>query len=193
MTAATGLPALAVLALGLLLFGIALAARRWQRVSEAAGRRDPASLAGIAVQGAAFLLAWAGPVAVTLDPLGPASLVQAAATALLLAVALALFVWATATMGRNWSLVARTRADHRLVVTGPFAHVRHPIYTALALVVTAMALALGHASHLVVALPVYALGTFLRVRAEERLLHAMFGGGYADHAARVKRFVPHLF
>lgn len=192
MIAATGLPALAALAFGLLLFGIALAVRRWQRVPEAGGRRDAASLAGIAVQGAAFLLAWAGPVAVTLDPLSTTALVQAAATAALLAVALVLFVWATAAMGRNWSLVARTRDDHRLVTTGPFAVVRHPIYTALALVVVAVALAPGHVTHLVAALPVYALGTWLRVRAEERLLRAMFGTAYADYAARVKRFVPGL-
>jgi len=192
MIAATGLPALAALAFGLLLFGIALAVRRWQRAPEAGGRRDAASLAGIAVQGAAFLLAWAGPVAVTLDPLSTTALVQAAASAAVLAVALVLFVWATAAMGRNWSLVARTRDDHRLVTTGPFAVVRHPIYTALALVVVAMALALGHVTHLVAALPVYALGTWLRVRAEERLLRAMFGTAYADYAARVKRFVPGL-
>ena len=55
-----------------------------------------------------------------------------------------------------------------------------------------MALALGHVTHLVAALPVYALGTWLRVRAEERLLRAMFGTAYADYAARVKRFVPGL-
>lgn len=193
MIAATGLPALAVLALGLFLFAVALVARRWHRRSEAGSRRDPASMVGIAVQGAGFLIAWAGPVAVTLDPLGTPSLVQAAGTALLLAVALALFVWASAVMGRNWSLVARTRADHRLVTTGPFARVRHPIYSALALVVVAMALALGHVAHLVAALPVYALGTWLRVRAEERLLHALFGTAYIDYAWRVKRFVPGAF
>ncbi|MGP7796184.1 methyltransferase family protein [Sphingomonas sp. CLY1604] len=190
MIAATGLPALAALALGLFLFAVALVARRWQRRPEAGGRRDPVSIGGIAVQGVAFCIAWAGPVAVTLDPLGAAAMAQAAVTALLLAAALALFVWATAVMGRNWSLVARTRADHRLVTTGPFACVRHPIYSALALVVVAMALALGHAAHLLAALPVYALGTWLRVRAEERLLHALFGTAYADYAGRVKRFVP---
>src|SRR3546814_1930029 len=54
---------------------------------------------------------------------------QAAAVALLMATTVGLFVWASRTMGRNWSIVARTRADHRLVTTGPFAHVRseeHP-------------------------------------------------------------------
>ncbi|RZL60576.1 MAG: isoprenylcysteine carboxylmethyltransferase family protein [Sphingomonas sp.] len=192
MSHAAGLPALAVLATGLLLFAVALVARRWRRPAERGSRRDAASLIGIAVQGVGGVIAASGPVRATLDPLGSAALVQAALTAALLAAALTLFVWATAAMGRNWSLVARTRADHALVTTGPFARMRHPIYTALALVVIALALALGHLPRLTLALPVYALGTWLRVRIEERLLHAMFGATYEAYAARVKRFVPGL-
>lgn len=192
MSHAAGLPALAVLATGLLLFAVALVARRWRRPAERGSRRDAASLIGIAVQGFGGVIAASGPVRATLDPLGSAALVQAALTAALLAAALTLFVWATAAMGRNWSLVARTRSDHALITTGPFARMRHPIYTALALVVIALALALGHLPRLTLALPVYALGTWLRVRIEERLLHAMFGATYEAYAARVKRFVPGL-
>jgi len=192
MSHAAGLPALAVLATGLFLFAVALVARRWRRPAERGSRRDSASLIGIAVQGLGGVIAASGPVRATLDPLGSAALVQAALTAALLSAALTLFVWATAAMGRNWSLVARTRSDHALITTGPFARMRHPIYTALALVVIALALALGHLPSLTLALPVYALGTWLRVRIEERLLHAMFGATYEAYAARVKRFVPAL-
>ncbi|MEA1084310.1 isoprenylcysteine carboxylmethyltransferase family protein [Sphingomonas sp. CD22] len=192
MSHAAGLPALAALATGLLLFAVALVARRWRRPAERGSRRDAASLIGIAIQGLGGVIAASGPVRATLDPLGSAALVQAALTAALLAAALTLFVWATAAMGRNWSLVARTRADHALITTGPFARMRHPIYTALALVVIALALALGHLPRLTLALPVYALGTWLRVRIEERLLQAMFGATYEAYAARVKRFVPGL-
>ncbi len=190
MTRAAGLPGIAVLALGLFLFGIALIVARARREPERGGRRDAASMLGIAVQGLAFVLAGAPATRVTLDPTGAAALTAAVVTALLMATALTLFVWASATMGRNWSLVARTREDHALVTTGPFASVRHPIYTALALVVLALAIALGHVAALIVALPVYALGTWLRVRVEERLLHAMFGATYEAYVARVKRFLP---
>ncbi|MCP3734502.1 isoprenylcysteine carboxylmethyltransferase family protein [Sphingomonas sp. RP10(2022)] len=193
MTTAAGLPGIAALALGITLFWAALIAARWRREPEAGGRRNRASLAGIVVQGLAFVIAASGPVRVTLDPLGTAALVQAGVVALLMATTLTLFVWAAATMGRNWSLVARTRADHALVTAGPFAWVRHPIYTALALMLVAVAVALGHGPRLVVAVPVYAVGTWLRVRIEERLLRVMFGGAYDAYAARVKRFVPGLF
>jgi protein-S-isoprenylcysteine O-methyltransferase Ste14 len=193
MTGAAGLPAIAALALGLLLFAATLVVLRWRRREDAGGTRAGRSMLGIAVQGGAFVIVALGGARVTLDPLGTRALLAAAITASLMAGAWTLFVWATTTMGRNWSLVARTRADHRLVTDGPFAWVRHPIYTALALVVIAMAVAMGHVARLPVALAVYALGTWLRVRIEERLLHTAFADDYDRYAARVKRFLPGLF
>lgn len=193
MIGAAGLPGIAALMLGLFLFAIALVVARARREPERGGRRDAASMIGIAVQGLGFVLAGVPATHVTLDPLGTAALGAAALVAIAMLAGLSLFVWASATMGRNWSLVARTREDHVLVTRGPFALMRHPIYTALALVVIALAIALGHVAALVIALPVYALGTWLRVRSEERLLHAMFGATYDAYAARVKRFVPGVF
>lgn len=76
-------------------------------------------------------------------------------------------------MGRNW-LVARIRSDHELVTSGPFAHVRHPIYSALALLLFALAVGLSNAWRLIVTLQLYAHGTWLHIAEEEKLLHAMW-------------------
>lgn len=188
-----GSPGVAVLNLGPLAFFVALVRARGRRApGEARAKRSGRSVAGIAVQGFGLALAAIGGHRVTLDPLGTKALVEAAVVALLMAAAVGLFVAASHAMGRNWSLVARTRDDHALVTTGPFAHVRHPIYVALFLLLLALAVALGHTGKLWFAMPVYALGTALRVREEERLLRAMFGAGYGSYAARVKRFVPGL-
>ena len=73
-------------------------------------------------------------------------------------------------MGAAWSLVARTRSDHRLATTGPFAYVRHPIYSGMALFMFALAIAYGHEWQLLVGVPLFMLGTWLRIREEERLL-----------------------
>ena len=105
----------------------------------------------------------------------------------------ALFAWAPRPMGRNWSIVARTRAAPALVEAGPFRLVRHPIYVAMALFMIGLSLAFGHTRQLLLAVPVFALGTWLRVRIEEGLLRRQFGAGYDGYAARVKRFVPGLF
>lgn len=93
-------------------------------------------------------------------------------------------------MGANWSLVARTRADHQLVQTGPFAFVRHPIYVALLGLMIATAIAGGHVRNLVLAIPLYGVGTWLRIVYEERLLRQAFGAGYDAYARRVRCFIP---
>lgn len=190
-----GLPGLAALALGFLAFLLAVIVARARRgeTDGATSRRSLRSMIGIAIQGVAFLLISFGSGNAMLDPLSPLALIEAAAIALLMAAAVWLFVWATRTMGRNWSIVARTRADHELVTTGPFAYVRHPIYSAMALILLALAIGLGNEWRLIVALPLYALGTRLRIAEEERLLRAMFGPAYDAYAARVARFIPGAF
>lgn len=187
-----GWPGLLALGIGGLVFAAALVSAQRRRRGETrhAAIRSRRSLVGIGIQMLGILLVGFGPLRLVLPPDAPAALVQAGVVAMLMAGVVALFWSATRAMGRNWSLVARTRADHELVETGPFAYLRHPIYTALALFVLALATAYGHVSHLWIAGPLYALGTWLRVAEEERLLRSMFGNRYDDYARRVKRFIP---
>ena len=189
-----GLPGLAAFMLGALAFVLAVFAARGRRAGdgEAGATRSPASLLGVALQAVGIAIAGVGPQRLTLDPMSMAALSEAAAVALLMTGAVGLFAWASRTMGRNWSIVARTRADHALVQDGPFHFLRHPIYTGMALFMVALAIALGHTRQLPLAAPVFALGTALRVRIEEGLLRRQFGDAYDAYAARVKRFIPTL-
>jgi protein-S-isoprenylcysteine O-methyltransferase Ste14 len=191
-----GLPGLAAMALGFLAFLLALLAARLRagrgpKVAEA--RRNNASIIWILVQGIGIAAAGYGRIVVTLDPMSPKALVEGFIVLVLMLGAVLLFHAASRTMGKNWSLVARTREDHQLVQTGPFAFVRHPIYVALFLFILAMAIAYGHTANLIIAVPVYALATWFRVRHEERLLREQFGTDYDAYGARVKRFVPGVF
>jgi protein-S-isoprenylcysteine O-methyltransferase Ste14 len=190
-----GLPGLAALALGFLAFVVAVLFARMRRGAADRGpqRRSQRSIVGIAVQCLAFFLTAFGIGSAMLDPLSPLALGEAVVIALLMAASVALFAWASRTMGRNWSVVARTRSDHTLVTTGPFAYIRHPIYTAMALLLLALAIGLGNEWRLIVALPLYAIGAWLRVVEEERLLRDAFGADYDAYAARVKRFAPGVF
>lgn len=188
-----GLPGLAVVALGFVAFVLAGFKARTRREAEASGGRSRRSIAGIAVQALGFVCATFGPQRVVLDPLGAPALAEAAVVALLMGACVGLFIASSRAMGRNWSLVARTRDDHQLVQSGPFAHLRHPIYTGLFLMMVGLAIAFGHTRQLLLAIPLFALGTWLRISVEERLLRTMFGTGYDAYAARVKRFVPGVF
>ena len=191
-----GLPGLAALALGFLGFFAALMAARYRAGRSekvATARRNRASWIWIMVQGLGIAIAGYGRIDVKLDPMSAKAIVEAAATLVLMLGAVGLFHASSLTMGKNWSLVARTRTDHQLVQTGPFAVVRHPIYVALFLFMLAMAIAYGHTANLILAVPIYAVATWLRVRHEEQLLRAQFGPEYDAYATRVKRFVPGLF
>lgn len=191
--APVGLPGLAAFTVGAFAFVLAVLVARRRRTDEVGATRSPGSLIGIVTQGVGFGIAAFGAQRVTLDPLSAVALGEAATVALLMAGAVVLFAWASRTMGRNWSIVARTRADHQLVQEGPFRSMRHPIYTGMFLFLIALAIAFGHASHLLFAVPVFALGTWLRIRIEEAMLREMFPDSYATYAAGVKRFVPGVF
>ena len=190
-----GLPGLAVMATSFFLFVAAVLSARLRvgREDSRNATRSGRSMVGIVIQGSGIGFAGLGIQTVTLDPLSALALVEAASCAILMAAAIGLFVWASRTMGRNWSLVARTRDDHQLVETGPFAHLRHPIYTALFLVMIATGIAFGHVTHFWLSIPLFALGTWLRISEEERLLRTIFGAAYDAYAARVRRFVPGVF
>jgi len=191
-----GLPGLAALAFGFLAFFTALMAARYRASRSdkvAVARRNRASWIWIGIQGVGIAIAGYGRIDVTLDPMSAKALVECVVVLALMLGAVGLFHASSRTMGKNWSLVARTRQDHQLVQTGPFAVVRHPIYVALFLFMIAMAIAYGHTANLILAVPVFAAATWLRVQHEEQLLRAQFGAEYDAYATRVKRFVPGMF
>jgi protein-S-isoprenylcysteine O-methyltransferase Ste14 len=190
---AVGTPGLFALVLGGLGFFATLAATRLgARSSGPGGKSSGVSAAGILLQMLGFFSVGFGPVSATLPAAGLPAVAEGAAVALLMAGSVLLFGSAARTMGANWSLIARTRADHQLVTSGVFARLRHPIYTAMALFLIALAVALGHEAHLAAGAPLFAVGTWIRVREEEKLLRAQFGDAYDLYAERVKRFVPGL-
>jgi len=186
-----GLPGLAAMIAGGLLFFISLIRTRIGTSGDGpAAARSGLSKWGIFIQTLAFFAAGLGTVAVRLAPASAKALLEGLIVAALMLLAVLLFTAAARAMGANWSIVARMREGHELVTGGVFARLRHPIYTAMGAFLVAMAIAFGHLGNLLVALPLFAIGTGVRVREEERLLRAEFGAAYDAYAARVKRFVP---
>jgi protein-S-isoprenylcysteine O-methyltransferase Ste14 len=177
---------------GAALYGLAVLAARLESRSEAGGARSRRSVAGILLQSLGIALAGIGNIRLSLRPGDLRSVIAGAFVALLLLGAAALFRWSSTTMGRNWSLVARTRADHELVTTGPFALVRHPIYVSMLFFLVALAVATGHYLQLLWAIPVFALGTRIRILEEEKLLRAAFGAAFDAYARRTGAFFPRV-
>lgn len=101
-------------------------------------------------------------------------------------------LWAIITLGRHYDLVLEVHQDHELVRRGPYALVRHPVYTGLALHFAGLCLASGNAvltaGTLLVSFPAF----YLRARAEESLLRERFGAEYERYAREVPMLVPRV-
>ncbi len=93
-------------------------------------------------------------------------------------------------LGKQWSLAARLTEDHKLITTGPYNLVRHPIYTAMLGKLIATGIVLSHWAIVPIAIVVFLIGTFIRTRFEERLLSEAFGDEFARWKAKVPGLIP---
>ena len=96
--------------------------------------------------------------------------------------------WARLHMGRLWHGGVSRTADHRVIRSGPFALVRHPIYTGLIVGVVAMAVLQARPLAFVGA-ALFAFGFILKARLEERFLAGELPD-YGDYRKQVRMIVP---
>ncbi len=162
----------------------ALRTRRTERAQGAASRRVHVWL----ISAAFTLLLWPG------ASRGPLGLVLGQAPVLgltLTCLGLLVAVWARWSLGQNWSSTITQKAEHELIERGPYAYVRHPIYSGLLVAMVGTALSLGEVRGvLAVALAVIAYQ--LKVRTEEAFLVTLFGPAYRAYQQRVGALVPLL-
>jgi len=101
-------------------------------------------------------------------------------------------VWARRHLGKNWSQAVTLKEGHELITSGPYALVRHPIYTGLLLGFVGSAIARGEwRGLLAVALVFSAL--WHKLKLEEKWMRAQFGQPYEAYSRQVAALVPHIF
>lgn len=102
---------------------------------------------------------------------------------------IAFAIWARLILGANWSGVVTVKEGHTLVRRGPYRLVRHPIYTGLLTAVAGTALTHGSIRG-ILALPIVALGFWLKTLTEERFMVEEFGEEYLRYQREVRAVVP---
>ena len=182
--------AFVALSLVFFLFLIRAASRRTR---ETGAKSDRRSQVGIILQSVGIGFAGLGAQRQTLESLSAAGLLGTGAVVLLMGGSIYLFAASSRALGRNWSLVARTRGDHELVRVGPYAWVRHPIYLGMLLFLFGLAAALGHWAQTVIAVPIFLAGTAIRTRTEDGLLEQSFGNAFRDYRRSTPAIIPRLF
>ena len=95
-------------------------------------------------------------------------------------------------LGRNWSAQVRIAEAHALVQTGPYRHVRHPIYSGALCMYAGLTLLSG-TLHAGLGLIVVCLAYWRKITMEERLLQQHFGAGFDDYRRRSWAVVPRIF
>ena len=159
-------------------------------------KRESGSLFGVALQGMSYGLVW-GVRRTMFTPIFSGSEPISILAGLLAICAAVGSVWlitmAVKTLGKEWSLTARLVEGHKLATSGPYAFVRHPIYTGMLGMLLATGLAISHWAAILVALVIFFIGTTIRVRSEERLLREAFGEQFENYARSVRAIVPGLY
>lgn len=111
----------------------------------------------------------------------------------ILLLALRMFRLTHKALGKMWSHSLDLREDHKLVTSGVYEKVRHPMYTAF------WAWAIGAAFLLPNFVAGFAgivgFGTlfFLRVGQEEEMMRNEFGEEYDEYMKRTKRILPGIY
>jgi protein-S-isoprenylcysteine O-methyltransferase Ste14 len=102
-----------------------------------------------------------------------------------------LILWVFRSLGNSITPTVQTRAEHRLVTSGPYRYVRHPLYTVGTLFF--LALALMADSWFIALMALLALIPLtLRIPNEEAHLIAKFGEEYRTYMRTTGMLLPRL-
>lgn len=106
------------------------------------------------------------------------------------AIGIAFAWWARVDLGPLWSSWVTRKADHRVVDTGPYAVVRHPIYSGMLFAALSTAAAMGTALG-VAGFALIVLGFVLKARLEEHwLARELPEDAYSRYRTRVPMLIP---
>lgn len=101
-------------------------------------------------------------------------------------------IWARRTLGANWSGEVRIASGHQLVHSGPYAHIRHPIYTGILAMYLGAMLVSGEV-HALIAMVVILLLYLRKIGLEEKVLAVNFGAVWEDWRRESWALLPPVY
>ena len=105
---------------------------------------------------------------------------------------IALATWARIHLGQFWSDKVVLKVDHQLVRTGPYARLRHPIYSGVLLGVAGTALLLNQWRG-VLAFIILLVNYAIKAKREDEILARAFTSTFADHKHCAGFLLPRLY
>lgn len=99
--------------------------------------------------------------------------------------------WVHYVLDRSWSVTLKLQAGQKLVTSGPYRRIRHPMYTVLIMYMLSWVLVSANFLFLIY----YAFSVFLiavRIPREERMMLEKFGEEYRVYMKRTGMLLPHF-
>jgi protein-S-isoprenylcysteine O-methyltransferase Ste14 len=109
----------------------------------------------------------------------------------LMVVSIPLMSWVHRTLGKHYSYALETKTEQKLVTTGPYSRVRHPLYSAHNLNNLGMIFLTANIPLIIFAIIGVPL-TYMRMKDEERMMIEQFGSEYEEYITRTGRIFPKL-
>jgi protein-S-isoprenylcysteine O-methyltransferase Ste14 len=101
------------------------------------------------------------------------------------------YILSLLSLRRNWSLSASVKEGHKLVKSGPYKFVRHPMYFSMIVIVLGTGLLMGNYM-MILSIPIISVVYYIRAEKEEELLRGEFPE-YERYARETRMLVPGIF
>jgi protein-S-isoprenylcysteine O-methyltransferase Ste14 len=108
----------------------------------------------------------------------------------LAALGVAFAIWARLHLGRNWGMPMSLKQDPELVTSGPYATVRHPIYTGVMLAMLGSALV---SVWWILPFVLFCVYFVWSAKTEEKIMLKQFADRYAEYMTRTKTLIPFVW
>ncbi len=111
--------------------------------------------------------------------------------AILLICSIPYMVWVHRTLGQHYSYALETKTEQKLITSGPYSRVRHPLYSAHNLFNLGMVFLTAYSPLILFAI-IGVPFTYARMKSEEKMMIEKFGGEYEEYLKRTGRIFPKL-
>ncbi|MGY5879319.1 MAG: protein-S-isoprenylcysteine O-methyltransferase [Candidatus Thorarchaeota archaeon] len=105
---------------------------------------------------------------------------------------LVFLAWIHRALGKHWSMMLKLGEEHKLVTTGPYSRIRHPMYTFFYILVISTALISANLFVGVFGIGAWTALYLVRIDDEEAMLLEEFGEEYREYMERTGRLLPKL-
>jgi protein-S-isoprenylcysteine O-methyltransferase Ste14 len=99
---------------------------------------------------------------------------------------IAFAIWARFVLGKNWSGIPSIKEGHELIQSGPYAIVRHPIYTGIILSALGDAIAFGFRVEYIAIVFALFVSFWVKLQSEEKLMMKQFPEKYPEYKEKVR-------